>query len=172
MTGVNGIFDQLFRKWLIEKGVDPTKVQIIEMAFPQMHDALRSASVDVVAVVEPFRSRIETDGTGTRLANYVAELSPDILDTFWMASGSWARQNAPAVAQFRAAITDSIAYIAANHAQAKAIETHATGVSSEFTPTFSTVVRPADLEFFADLGRQLGLLQGKPDLNALILPAG
>jgi NitT/TauT family transport system substrate-binding protein len=169
MTGVNGIFDQLFHKWLITKGVDPTKVQIVELAFPRMHDALRSGAVDAVAVVEPFRSRIVADDTGVLLANFVGELNPDILDTFWMASAEWAKANMDTVTKFRAAISDAMAFIAANHDQAKAIEQKATGVTAAFTPTFSTVVKPEDMDFFIQMGKQLGLLTTVPDPKTLIL---
>ena len=168
MTGVNGIFDQLFHRWLIDQHVAPEKVQIIEMAFPQMHDALRSGAVDAVAVVEPFRSRIAEDGTGVRVADYVAEISPDVLDTFWMATGDWAAAHHPTIAAFRATITQAIAFIKANHDEAKAIEVRETGVTSPFTPTFATEVKPVDFDFYAAIGKQLNLLQDAPASATLI----
>ena len=170
MTGVNGIFDQLFHRWLIDKNVPANKVQIIELAFPQMHDALRSGAVDVVAVVEPFRSRIAEDGTGTRIADFVAEVSPDVLDTFWMSTGDWAKANGKTVQAFRDTIAEAIAFIDANHDEAKAIEVKETGVTAAFTPTFATSVKPSDFIFYGDIGHQLKLLQDPIKPDGLILP--
>jgi NitT/TauT family transport system substrate-binding protein len=169
MTGVNGIFDQLFHRWLLDQHVPADKVQIIEMAFPTMHDALRSGAVDAVAAVEPFRSRMVEDGTGVRFADYVAQIGPDVLDTFWMSTGDWARDNTATVAAFRTVIAEAIGFIEAHHDEAKAIEVKETGVTSPFTPTFATAVKPADFVFYGEIGTQLKLLQDVPKPDALIL---
>ena len=46
--GIGAFLDVLFRKWLVEKGVDPEDVHFVEVTFPTMNDALKSGSVDAV----------------------------------------------------------------------------------------------------------------------------
>ena len=40
--GIGAFLQVLFRKWLIEKGVDPESVNFVEVTFPTMSDALKS----------------------------------------------------------------------------------------------------------------------------------
>ena len=42
--GIGAFLHVLFRKWLIEKGVDPKSVNFVEVTFPTMNDALKSGS--------------------------------------------------------------------------------------------------------------------------------
>ncbi len=73
--GIGAFLDVLFRKWLIEKGVDPKSVNFVEVTFPTMSDALKSGSVDAVLTVEPFVSRIKAAGAGEVATRYAAELA-------------------------------------------------------------------------------------------------
>ena len=57
--GIGAFLHVLFRKWLIEKGVDPKSVNFVEVTFPTMNDALKSGAVDAVLTAEPFVSRID-----------------------------------------------------------------------------------------------------------------
>ena len=62
--GIGAFLHVLFRKWLIEKGVDPESVNFVEVTFPTMNDALKSGSVDAVLTAEPFVTRITKAGNG------------------------------------------------------------------------------------------------------------
>ena len=46
-------------------------------------------------------------------AEYFAEVNPDVLVSAWMASGDWAKKNAGAVKDFRAAIDEGLDFIRA-----------------------------------------------------------
>src|SRR5271168_1564448 len=43
--GIGAYLHVLFRKWLVEKGVDPKDVNFVEVTFPNMSDALKSGAV-------------------------------------------------------------------------------------------------------------------------------
>ena len=74
--GIGAFLHVLFRKWLIEKGVDPKSVNFVEVTFPTMSDALKSGAVDAVLTAEPFITRMKNAGNGDVAARYVAELAP------------------------------------------------------------------------------------------------
>src|SRR5690606_28234089 len=79
VPGIRSVADVLFRKWLIDKGADVSKVAIVEAPFPQMKDLLKAGTIDAVPVLEPFRTAIVSDKTGYRVAEYIAEVNEDIL---------------------------------------------------------------------------------------------
>ena len=72
--GIGAFLHVLFRKWLIEKGVDPKNVNFVEVTFPTMSDALKSGAVDAVLTGEPFITRMKNAGTGEVAVRYAAEL--------------------------------------------------------------------------------------------------
>ena len=49
----------------LDKGVNPARSDSVEAPFPQMKDLLKGGTIDAVAVLEPFRSRIVSE---TRLS--------------------------------------------------------------------------------------------------------
>lgn len=59
-------------------GGNTSELNIVEASFPQMCDPLKAGTLDAVAVIEPFRSRITGDQTGNKVADYLADLSPDM----------------------------------------------------------------------------------------------
>ena len=48
VPGIGAFLHVLFRKWLIDGGVDPAKVNYVEVTFPTQNDALNSGAVDAV----------------------------------------------------------------------------------------------------------------------------
>ena len=56
--GIGAFLHVLFRKWLIDKGVDPKSVNFVEVTFPTMSDALKSG-----------RGRRRADRRAVRLAH-------------------------------------------------------------------------------------------------------
>src|SRR5215203_1433836 len=63
--GLGAFLHVLFVKWLVEKGVDPKRVNFVEVTFPTMMDIVRSGSVDAVLTGEPFVTRMTNAGLGT-----------------------------------------------------------------------------------------------------------
>jgi hypothetical protein len=75
VPGINSVADVVFRKWLKNEGVDPSKVRIVETPFPQMKDLIKAGTIDGAIAVEPIRSSIVKDGVGHR-----AEIDTRLLD--------------------------------------------------------------------------------------------
>jgi NitT/TauT family transport system substrate-binding protein len=168
VPGMRSIADVLLRKWLMDQGVQPSKVNLVEASFPQMKDLLKGGTLDAVAVLEPFRSRIVADQTGFRLADYVAEVNPDLLGGVWVARKSWLAANPKAADAFREALVEAIAFMGKNAEEAKAIEAKHLGFTTPVALPYSVTLSPADFEVYGRIGRDVGYLQKPVDGAKLI----
>jgi NitT/TauT family transport system substrate-binding protein len=169
LPGMNGIFDILFREWLSRNDVAAKDVTTVEAALAPMSDMLKSQTLDAVAVLEPFRSRIIAQGTGYQVVDYIGAINPDVLAAFWMASRAWANANPEAVRAFREAVSEATDYIAAHPDEAKAIEKKHIGFTSDSRPSLSMAVSEADIGFFVSIMQRLDLLRKQPAVADLIM---
>jgi NitT/TauT family transport system substrate-binding protein len=170
VPGINSVIDVMLRKWLSNNRVPANRVTIIEAPLPQLPDLLKVGTVDLVAIVEPFRTRIVAGDIGTIAAEYFGEVDPDVLVSAWMATGDWAKKNPETVKNFRAAIDEGLAFIKANPEEAKEIERKYIGVNSPRFPTFENKAKPDDLKVFINIGKELGLYRTALDPQKLVLP--
>jgi len=170
VPGINSVIDVMFRKWLLNNGIALNKVKIVEGPLPQLPDMLKSGSMDYVAIVEPFRSRIVATKTGYIAAEFFAEVNPDVLVSAWLADGDWVKKNPEAVKNFRTSINEALEFIRKNPEEAKAIEKKYIGYNSPSFPTFDNRARPQDLNFFIELGNELKLYRTKLDPKKIVVP--
>ena len=170
VPGINSVIDVMLRKWLLNNKVALNQVTIIEGPLPQLPDLLKVGSVDAVAIVEPFRSRITSGDIGTVAAEYFGEVDPDVLVSAWMATGAWAKKNPEAIKNFRAALDEGLAFIKANPEESKAIEKKYLGFNAPQFPTFENKAKPDDLKVFIAIGKELGLYRTNFDSQRLVLP--
>lgn len=168
VPGLRSIADVLLRKWLIDKGVNPSRVNIVEAPFPQMKDLLKGGTVDAVAVLEPFRTRIVSDNTGFRLADYVAEVNPDLLGGVWIGQREWVAAHPQAVTALREALGEAIAFIRSNNDEARAIESKYLGFSTPVLLPYSLTIAPADLETYVRMAQDVGYLKKPVDVRPLL----
>lgn len=170
VPGINSVIDVMFRKWLINNKVPVEQVKIIEAPLPQLPDLLKGGTLDLVAIVEPLRTRIIAGDTGYVAAEYFGEVNPDVLVSAWMTTGDWAKKNPQVVKDFRAAIDEGLAFIKSNPAEAKEIEKKYLGFNSPRFPTFENKAKPDDLKVFISIGKELGLYRTALDPTKLVLP--
>ena len=175
VPGIGAFLDVLFRRWLIDKGVDPKDVSFVEVTFPTMNDVLKSGAVDAVVTAEPVLSRIVRAGTGTVAAEILAEVPPGEPQILYAATRNWAEANPSASAAYRPASAEAAAVV--NHDPDKA-----RGAISRFTkmpPDTLKVMKLSvsdpsmtvpRLEWWAEVMKKQDMLQGTPDVKALLLP--
>ena len=168
VPGLNSAIDIGVKIWLVRNNVPVSDVNFVETSFPQMHDVLANHSVDAVAVLEPFLSRITGDGTGYRIANYYAEVAPDALSAIWITTGAWARAHRDVVDKFRAALADAYAFVQANPEETKPIEKKYLGYNSPVKPSISLTVKPDDFDFYNQALLDLHLIDHKVDTSRLV----
>ena len=170
VPGFNSSMDVSIRKWLMDRQVAPTDVSFVEAIFPQMHDMLANGTLDAAIVLEPFRSLILKDGTGLKVSDFYADLSPDALAAFWMAKADWAAAHRDVIPAFRAALAEGIDDLTKNPAEFQAIQIKYLGFASPAIPSFSLKVTKDDLVFFADMSKQVGLIHQTPQYDKLLAP--
>jgi NitT/TauT family transport system substrate-binding protein len=172
--GLGAFLHVLFRKWLIEKGVDPKGVNFVEVTFPTMNDVLKSGGVDAVLTAEPFVARMTAAGTGQVGARYAAELSRTEPIILYAASRDWAEKNPDAVKNFRAGIVEAAKIVNSDRDKASATISKFTKQPLEmvklFAPNYSEpVLKSEQLKWWIDVMTQQAMLQGKVDLDKLML---
>ncbi len=175
VPGIGAFLHVLFRKWLSEGGVDPTKVNYVEVTFPTQNDALKSGAVDAVLTAEPFASRIVAAHNGSIAAHYAAELHRTDPIIEYVASRAWADKHPDAVKAFREAIDETAKIVNADHdkvAEAQARFTHMNVNLIKKNPP--SVAKPElkadDFTWWIEVMKQQGMLQGEIDKSKLVLP--
>jgi NitT/TauT family transport system substrate-binding protein len=173
--GIGAFLHVLFRKWLIEKGVDPESVNFVEVTFPTMNDALKSGSVDVVLTAEPILSRITKAGNGQVAALYAADLARHDPIIFYAASRKFAEDHPDVIKAFRAAIDEAAPIVnsdreAASQSIAKFTKMPIDLVRQTPPDLAKPELKGSDLAWWIETMKQQDMLQGSPDLNKLVLP--
>ncbi|MDE3176257.1 MAG: ABC transporter substrate-binding protein [Pseudomonadota bacterium] len=175
VPGIGAFLDVLFRKWLTEGGVDPAKVNYVEVTFPTQNDALKSGAVDAVLTAEPFTSRIVAANNGSVAAHYAAELHRTDPIIEYVATRAWAEKNPEAVKAFREAIAETAKIVNADHAKAAEAQARFTKMNVDLLKKNPpSVAKPElkadDFSWWIDVMKQQGMLQGQIDKAKLVLP--
>jgi NitT/TauT family transport system substrate-binding protein len=172
--GLGAFLHVLFRKWLMEKGVDPKGVNFVEVTFPTMSDILKSGNVDAVLTAEPFVMRMTQAGIGQVGARYAADLQRTEPIIFYAASRDWAEKNPEAIAKFRAGIIEGAKIVNTDRDKASAAISKFTKQPLELVrltvPNSSEpVLKSQQLAWWIDVMKQQNMLQSKIDLDKLML---
>ena len=173
--GIGAYLHVLFRKWLSANGVDPAKVNFVEVTFPTMSDALKSGAVDAVLTAEPFISRIKAAGNGEVAARYAADLKRADPIISYAASRAFVEAHPDVIKAFRAAIAGGAALVNADRETASQSIAKFTKLPLDIVrltrPDVSQPeIKGADFSWWLDTMSQQGMLQGKVDLDRLVAP--
>ncbi len=173
--GIGAFLHVLFRKWLIDKGVDPKDVNFVEVTFPTMNDALKSGSVDAVLTGEPFITRITKAGNGEVAAYYAADLARTDPIIFYAASRKFSDEHPDVIKAFRASIEEAAAIVnsdreAASQSIAKFTKMPIDLVRQTRPDVAKPELKGSDLAWWVETMKQQDMLQSAPDLNKLVQP--
>jgi NitT/TauT family transport system substrate-binding protein len=172
--GLGAFLHVLFVKWLVDKGVDPKKVNFVEVTFPTMPDIIKSGGVDAVLTAEPTVSRMLAAGSGSIGARYASELERTEPIIFYAASREWAEKNPDTVRKFRAAIAEAAPIVNNEKDKTSAAIAKFTKQTIELVkaspPNKSEpVLKPEQLAWWIDVMSSQKMLETKLDLSRLIL---
>lgn len=172
--GLGAFLHVLFVKWLVEKGVDPKKVNFVEVTFPTMLDTVKSGSVDAVLTGEPFVTRMLNAGVGQVGVRYAADLNRTEPVIFYATSRDWAQKNAATLTKFRAAIAEGAKIVNEDREKASTAISKFTKQPIELVklnpPNYSEPeLKPEQLGWWIDIMSSQRMLQSKLDLNKLIV---
>ncbi|HEY0000240.1 MAG TPA: ABC transporter substrate-binding protein [Actinoplanes sp.] len=155
-----------------DAGGDPSKIQYVELAFPDIAAAVAKGDVDAGQVVEPFLTIATGQGDRQVVSNY-AGTAPGLTVGMYFTSQEYATKNPKAVNGFTAAMAKSMEYATSHPDDARAILNEYTKIDpavqkSLILPKWPATVDRASVQTLADLATKDGLLTKQPDLNALL----
>ena len=108
---INSINHVHFVEWLRKAGVDAKSVELQEIPFPQMADALFQNRLDAVWAVEPFMTIMLKSGNARVLAYPYVENLPGMDLTAFFAKESWLKANADVARRFRRAYQRAVTHL-------------------------------------------------------------
>ncbi|HEY1819566.1 MAG TPA: ABC transporter substrate-binding protein [Trebonia sp.] len=152
---LTGNINTATKAWLAANGVSPSSVQFVQVPTPNMTDELKAGQINAAELIYPFISSAKAQGF-TSLGDPERVLTSSYLGgTYWAASSSWAKSNPAAVTEFRTAINEADAWIAANHQAAYqdiATYTSTSLTEAEQSPltVYTTNVSSADLKIWGN----------------------
>lgn len=178
VPGLGGIIDVLTRKWVQAGGLDYHKVNWVEIAFPQMSDALKGHLVDAVAAVDPFYTRVISDKSGYDIGSYADIIPPGTSPVNFVATRAWAMKHVEDIKALQAALDEGVAFVKnpANEAAVRASLAKYTHLPPPVVAlmavprNFDVHIKPQSLAFWVDVSREQGLIKINPDPKTLIYP--
>ena len=170
---INAQGDLTIKEVVSQQGGDPGAVKFLELPFQDMGAQLAQGNVDAVWVPEPFLSKLLADGNKLVTYNNQAAL-PGLPTMVTFTSGSYAQQNPQVVADFKAAMTETLALAQANPDKVRALlpafmkmpEAVAKGLRLE---AFDGKLDEPILGKLGELMAKYGIVPSTPDVAGTIL---
>jgi NitT/TauT family transport system substrate-binding protein len=169
---LNNIGSTTINNVVREDGGDPSSIEYVELAFPDMPGALAQGQVDAAWVVEPFLT-ISTSQGATPVAWNFAATDPDLMVASYFTSRQMAEEDPEMVEAFTTAMNRSLEYAEENPDAVAEILTTYTELDADTAgaltyPRWPTEIDEESLELQADLAVEDGALEEKPDIAAML----
>ncbi|MFL1378945.1 ABC transporter substrate-binding protein [Nocardiopsis protaetiae] len=172
IDNLNNIGDTSVRNSVRVAGGDPTDLDFIELAFPDMPAALSNGQVDAAWVVEPFLT-VALEQGATQIAGNFVDLHPELSIAGYFTGDELIAEDPGTVDAFTAALNASLEYAEANPDETAQILTTYTEIDPALIEQLRWPRFPADIDrealrTLADLMVTDGLIDADPDLDTLI----
>ncbi|HEY1506529.1 MAG TPA: ABC transporter substrate-binding protein [Stellaceae bacterium] len=174
VPGLNDLLHILVVKWMADHGVAKDDVHYVEVSMVQLGDTLKSGRVDAVVPVEPFTSRIVSNG-GRVLANYSDDLPAGLPPVVWASTGKYAAAHPAVIKAFRAGLADAAEYYVAHPEIGPETLSHYIKLPPEalknvpIPPAIATV-DASQIRYWVDIMRQQKMLTKAIDPATVIVP--
>ncbi|KOX15698.1 ABC transporter substrate-binding protein [Nocardiopsis sp. NRRL B-16309] len=165
------IGDTTVRESVRQAGGDPSTVEFVEMALPDMAPALENEQVDAVWLVEPFTTMAIEAGHREIASNFV-DTHPELTVATYFTSEQMIAEEPELIDDLDAALRESLAYAEANPDEVRRIVTTYTEIDEELLgevrmPRWPAEVNEESIGVLADLMVEDGIVDSEPDLAAL-----
>ena len=175
VNSLNNICEVTIKASLEQQGVDVSTLTFTEVPFAEMSQALQSGQVAAVCAVEPFLSRAEGSG-GRAIDPFYIRTAPDLTVATWFTGTRYAGTHPGVVSRFRRAMNRSLAYAHAHPDEVRRILPSymdiAPGLARRIRlPTWRPDLNRPTSALLARLAEKYGLIERRPDLDALVGPA-
>jgi NitT/TauT family transport system substrate-binding protein len=173
---LNNIAEVVVKASLEKSGVDPAKVKLREIDFPEMGAALDKGDVDAAFLIEPFVTTARQAGDRVIDYSYVTT-EPNLQVGAYAVSRKFAQENPDAVKRYRAAVGETATYLMAHQDEfrtflAERAKTPPKLARSMELPTFTTKLNTRSMQRTAGLVQRLGLVKDKVNVEALTRGGG
>lgn len=153
-------------------GADPSGIQYVELAFPDIAPAIAKGDVDAGQLVEPFLTIAKDQGDRYIASNY-AGIMPELTVAMYFTSSAYAQSDPQVVEAFATAMKKSLAYAAEHPDEARAVLATYTKIDPKVQAAVTLPGWPAEInkesvQKLSDLAQQDKLLTTAPDLTALL----
>jgi ABC-type nitrate/sulfonate/bicarbonate transport system substrate-binding protein len=170
---LSGVIHAAVQYWAKQKGVDPAAIKGVEAPNPNLPDQLKAGRIDAVEALEPFATNLKRDGF-VSIGDPFAAIADPLATNFWMAQGSWAKQNRAAIGRFVQSLKEAETFIQQNNAEARAILQNYSGMAAPVAnsvplPTYNFDIRTQDLATWVKVLKDIGQFGGNVDPNKLVL---
>ncbi|MFJ6359348.1 ABC transporter substrate-binding protein [Pseudarthrobacter oxydans] len=172
INSIQGINYVLARDAVDSAGGDSSKVNFVEMAFPDMLTALSSGQIDAAFEPQPFFDIGQSQGARNLYSLY-AESTPNLEVTAYFTTTEYAQQNPDLVSRFVTATQQSLTYAAEHPDEARDALSTYTKIDPGLIATMTLPDWPSDfnedsLGFVAGLTDKYGLTANKVDVSQMI----
>ena len=160
------------RNSLDKAGVDSSKVEFVEIPFPDVPAALDSKRVDAAFAVEPFVGASVAAGAKSLAAPF-EEVAPDLTVAQYFTTEKYAQENPEVVERFQRAINKSLDFAQQNPDEVRRIITTYTKTPPEAAdkmtlPTWKTEVNAEAMNTLVELSKKYGVLTGDVDVDKFV----
>lgn len=177
-TSVNAVSTQgdlTIKQSAALEGADANSLKFSEMPFADMEAQLERGNVDAIWVPEPFLTKALTDKDNVLVGYPNQEALPGLTTTATFTSGAFADANPELVADFKAALTETLTSAQENPDKIRSILPEFLSMDLELAQsmTLENFEGDIDRQIFRDLGDlmlEYGIIEDEPDLDHLVIP--
>lgn len=164
--------DLTIRKAVQDDGGDPSKVQFVEVAFPDVPAQLAAGTMDAAWAPDPFRAMIVGEGGTSVVQPYQATI-PGLTVLTNITTQQLLDEDPELVAAYSAAMSEALEWAAGNEEAVRAAiatnleipEEAAAGIT---LPSFTWDLSDAGIEDLGALAVEFGYIDAEPDFDRLI----
>jgi NitT/TauT family transport system substrate-binding protein len=165
------IGDTTVRESVREAGGDPSDIEFVEMAFPDMVPALENGQIDAAWLVEPFTTAALDAGNREIASNFV-DTHPELSVAAYFTSEEMLAREPELIDDVEAALQESFAYAEANPDEVRRIlgeytEIDGAALTDIRLPRWPEAVDEESVGVLAALMLEDGLIGTEADLAAL-----
>jgi NitT/TauT family transport system substrate-binding protein len=170
--------DVLLHEVVRRDGGDQTKVQSVQVPFPEMLAALKSDRVDAVVNVEPFLTMAQEEGGYEAISFPEVEVVPNRAVTAFVASESFIEEKPEVVEKFKAAMDESLEYADSHPDEAKQTMVEVADMEPALLEKinlgviFDPTLDEESIEVFRALMQDFGYVEDPPPASDLLAQGG
>lgn len=175
VNSLRGVAEVVIKGSVEKDGGDPSKVELLEVPFPDMVTALDQKRVDAAFIPEPFLLQsVERGARVIESCSYQA-VDPKGLELgIYIASEKYIADNADVVKRFTRALNRATEHAADHPDEVREIIGTYTEIPPELIakiklPRWDSQLRRESVQLQADLTRRYGIIEEPPNLDELIL---